>query len=277
MSAAGAAVRTARALCRVGTRLLPRGRPGVTILAYHLVGAGTGSPVDLPVKVFRRQMEELQEGDSPVVPCREAVAALERGEPLEGDRVVVTFDDAFRNFAEVAYPVLAELGLPATLFVPTGFVDGSCPAPLAGAEHLPAASWQALRDLADGGLVELGSHSRSHPDLRAVQGARLADEIAGSKAVLEDRTGREPVVFCYPRALRSRQAEAAVRASYRGAVVGGGRKSRPGATSPFRMNRVSLRRGMPTSLAPILDAGLVLEEWAAERWRGRRRPGRDVS
>lgn len=260
----------ARTTLRLGTRLVPRDRPGVTVLAYHLVGAGTGSPVDLPVEVFRRQMEELRESGAELVPLTRAVGALEAGAPLERDLVAITFDDAYRNFDEAAYPVLEALRLPATLFVPTDFVDGARPGPLRGAEELPPVPWRRLRELAAGKLVELGSHSRSHPDLRAVPEEALEDEVAGSKAVLRERTGAEPVLFCYPRALRSPRAEAAVARSYRGAVVGGGRKSRPGRTSPLRIQRVSLRRDMPVRLGPVLGAAMVLEEWAAEWLRSRR-------
>lgn len=271
MGRLGPAVGAARRACRLATRLIPRGRPGVTVLAYHLVGAGTDSPVDLPGEHFRSQMEELRKRGAEVVPLSRAVTALEDGARLGRDLVVITFDDAYRNFVERALPTLERLDLPATLFVPTDFVDGTAPGPLSGAEGLPPVPWQRLRELAAGGLVELGSHSRSHPDLRALAGRALEDEVRGSKVVLHERTGVEPVTFCYPRALRSHPAEVAVAASYRGAVVGGGRKNRPGSASPLRMSRVSLRRDMPVALAPILGAGLVLEEWAADRLRGLRR------
>jgi peptidoglycan/xylan/chitin deacetylase (PgdA/CDA1 family) len=36
---------------------------------------------------------------------------------------MVTFDDAYRDFAEIAWPTLQRLGLPVTLFVPTGYPD----------------------------------------------------------------------------------------------------------------------------------------------------------
>ena len=39
--------------------LLPD-RPGVKVLCYHLIGAGTASPVDIPREVFWRQLLELK-------------------------------------------------------------------------------------------------------------------------------------------------------------------------------------------------------------------------
>lgn len=39
--------------------------------------------------------------------------------------VVVTVDDGYRDFYDIGWPVLREQGVPATLFVTTGFVDGT--------------------------------------------------------------------------------------------------------------------------------------------------------
>jgi peptidoglycan/xylan/chitin deacetylase (PgdA/CDA1 family) len=46
-------------------------------------------------------------------------------EPLPSRAVLVTFDDAYRDFAEQAWPRLRQAGVPVTLFVPTGFVDAT--------------------------------------------------------------------------------------------------------------------------------------------------------
>ena len=259
-----------RALVRRLQRAVPGGGGGVTILAYHLVGGGTGSPVDLPEPVFRSQMTELARRDS-ALPLSELVESVARRRRFESPRVVVTFDDGYENFTRRALPVLAELGIPATLFVLTDFVDGTRRGPLRGAADLPPAGWDELRSLREGGLVEIGSHSRSHPDLRRLSDAELAAELEGSAAAIERGTGARPAAFCYPRALRSRRAEAAVARVYRAAVVGGGRTNDPRRVHPHRLGRVSLRRDMPESLGEVLDARVVLEEWIADRVRHLRR------
>lgn len=265
----------ARRLCQRLQLLLPAGRPGVTILAYHLVGAGTGSPVDLPEEVFRQQMAELRRSGR-VILLSEALRVLEGSAPLPEDRVAITFDDAFENFDRVARPVLEELELPATLFVPTDFLDGKAPGPLAGAEGLAPVAWSRLRELVRGGLVEVGSHSRSHPDLRALGDEELDREVRGSAETIRERLGVSPEVFCYPRGLTSPRVEARVAAAYRGAVAGGGVKNRPGRARRERLCRVSLRADMPRSLGPVLGSTVVLEEWLANRarlLRPARRPG----
>jgi len=261
--------RVRRAVHRVNARL-PRSREGVVVLTYHLVGAGTGSPVDLPREAFRDQLEELRR-DAVVVSLAEAVEHLAFGEPSWGPLVVLTFDDAYRNFYAEAWPVLRELGLPATLYVPVDFVAGRAAPPIRGTEGIAACSWDELRELAAGGLVTIGSHSLSHPDLRAVRGGRLEAEVRGSKAALEEALGVTVETFCYPRGKVGPAAERLVRQTYSSAVVRGGRRMHAGqGWDPFRLERVPIRRDMGVSFREVLESPVWLEEWAAaklDRWR----------
>ena len=55
--------------------------------------------------------------------ARRGGAALERGS-LPARALAITFDDGYADNATVALPILRRLGLPATFFVATGFLDG---------------------------------------------------------------------------------------------------------------------------------------------------------
>ncbi len=269
----------ARGLLRAAQRLLPAERGGLTVLAYHLIGAGTGSPVDLPAALFRRQLDELAEHARPV-DLASGVAAIGAGrepdDPAAARRpaVAVTFDDAYANFAAHAWPLLAERGIPATLFVPVGFLDGSCPAPIRGTGHLPPIPWSELRELAAAGLA-IGSHTWSHPDLTRLPDAQVRDELRRSRAALEERLGVPVTSFCYPRGLWSRRLEPRVGEVYELAVVGGGGRVRSRGLRPLCIQRVPLRADGPASLIPLLDAPVWLEERVADTVRRHvRRPGR---
>ncbi len=120
-------------------RLLPalqrvRGlfRRDLRVLAYHRVrdlDAGfafdpalvSAAPAD-----FRRQMRYLRDRFHPVS-CREVVAALDGGPALPRDAVLVTFDDGYDDNHAIAFPILRELGVPATFFVATGHIDSGLP------------------------------------------------------------------------------------------------------------------------------------------------------
>lgn len=265
----------ARRILRAAQRLVPPRRGGLTVLAYHLVGGGTDSPVDLPAERFRAQMEDLVRAARPV-DLTAGVAELKdqpSGGPAAGagpdprPAVAVTFDDAYDNFRRHAWPILAELAIPVTLFVPVGFVEGDAPAPIRGTERLPPLSWGALREMVDGGLLTAGSHTWSHAALPALTAGRAGEDLARSRRVLEDRLGRPVPSFAYPRGLWSRRTERVVAEHYELAVTGGGRRVTADTLRPLRVPRIPVRRDGPDSLLPVLDAAVWLEEWAADRAR----------
>lgn len=258
-----------RRLVRAVQSLLPPtgNLRGTTVFAYHLVGAGTDSPVDLPRKTFQRQMVELAE-IAEVVPLADAVRDPEGRGHLR-PQVALTFDDAYVNFYDTVWPVLRKLDLPATLFVPVGFVEGTSPAPITGTADLAPCSWSQLDELSregGNGSFKIGSHTWSHPDLTTLEEPRIREELSDSHRRLEDRLGRRVTAFCYPRARWNRRVETLVAEIYELAVVGGGARLRR-RTPRLRVPRISIRRDMPGSLAGLLRHPVWLEEWIADHIR----------
>jgi peptidoglycan/xylan/chitin deacetylase (PgdA/CDA1 family) len=56
-----------------------------------------------------------------VVSAQEVLDVFQKGTTLPPHSVMVTFDDAYRGFAENAWPIMKRYKLPVTLFVPTAF------------------------------------------------------------------------------------------------------------------------------------------------------------
>ena len=92
------------------------------ILMYHSISSGRPDPWDLCVDpdLFAEQLQMLPDRFR-VVSLAELRRALAAGEPLSRT-VVITFDDGYRDNLVVAKPLLEEHGLPATVFVTTGYV-----------------------------------------------------------------------------------------------------------------------------------------------------------
>ena len=61
-----------------------------------------------------------------------------------------------------------------------------------------ALSQEDVRALGNGKLVELGAHTITHASLRLLSNSQQMDEIAGSKAQLENIIGRPVTSFSYP-------------------------------------------------------------------------------
>jgi peptidoglycan/xylan/chitin deacetylase (PgdA/CDA1 family) len=98
------------------------------ILAYHRVGELRDTPavdsrsISATREGFARQMEHLTRFYQ-VVSMPEVLQAFEKGTPLPKRAVLITFDDAYADFVDIAWPILQQFRLPATLFVPTAYPD----------------------------------------------------------------------------------------------------------------------------------------------------------
>ena len=255
-----------RKAVRLGQPFVRRESGGVAILTYHLVGAGTQSPVDVPLDSFRQQLSELREY-AQVCSLADALAHLEAGTVSERPLLVITFDDGFDNFRTTAWPILNELRLPCILYVPVGFVEGTSGTPLTGAAGLGPIEWSALHSLSSDPLLTVGSHGCRHHDLRRLSIDDLRDDLRRSRDLLQDRIHRPVLDFCYPQAKWSHAVEVEVQSVYRTAVVAGGRRNFAGRFHPLRLGRIPVRRDMPVRLAPVVQSTVWLEEWAASHAR----------
>jgi peptidoglycan/xylan/chitin deacetylase (PgdA/CDA1 family) len=103
---------------------------------YHRIGDDGRDPWYLRVdpRRFDEQLELLCERYRPVT-LQEMVVAATAGEVPPG-AVAVTFDDGYEDFFTAATPVLERRGMPATLFVATGFVQHQRPFPWEQLEEL---------------------------------------------------------------------------------------------------------------------------------------------
>jgi peptidoglycan/xylan/chitin deacetylase (PgdA/CDA1 family) len=187
-----------------------------------------------------------------VVPLAKVFETLRSGQEMPPRTVAVTFDDCYRD-NHFAARVLDEHDLPATFFVPTGFVGTDRAFPWdRGLPPMPNLSWDDVRDMAAMGH-EIGSHTITHPDLGVASYEEARREIFDSKAILEERLSLPVRWFAYPfggrNNLRPEAAALVEEAGYEGCLSGYGGFVRPGADS----------RLLPRDAAPCYQGLLNLE------------------
>lgn len=102
------------------------------VLAFHGLRADEGDAgvgdtgLHLRISVFKALCGHLAR-DYEVMKLGEMAEILETGGKLPQRAVALTFDDGYASNYELGYPVMKELGLPATIFLATGFLDGDAP------------------------------------------------------------------------------------------------------------------------------------------------------
>jgi len=250
---------SAASLYYAGLRLLGlpaatrRLRNAAVALCYHNVvseelAALAGTGLHITQAQFRDQMEWLA-GHYTVIPVREVVARMRAGKPLRRT-ATVTFDDAYCGVFDYASPILAELRLPATVFVVTDAAAnrepfwwdhpvaaqmtgtptsrrwlgdlrgdgqlilqnlGITPAPNVLPVTRPA-SWDVIRAAARGD-VDLGVHSATHRALPRLTDEELRAEIVGSRETLALRSGVTAELFAYPYGLWDQRVRNAIKAA----------------------------------------------------------------
>lgn len=228
-------------------------RPGLRILTYHAVG----TPIEGDVRFLYNMAPRRFEAHMRYL-AKHLAGQLVPLAPLEPRddklRIAVTFDDGYGDNLAVAAPLMVELGIPFTVFVCTGAVTERKPGFLGP---------EAVRELARLPGAAIGSHSVNHPRLTACDERRLKEELAGSKAYLQDLLGSEVDAFAYPHGdVNSRVRDATESMGYR-----------IGASTRFDINHAARDPLLLCRTDIWADDGIPIFEqklrgdWDWNRWR----------
>jgi peptidoglycan/xylan/chitin deacetylase (PgdA/CDA1 family) len=122
----------ARAFGRLGVlglleRAVAAWRPGLVVLTYHRIAEPGAEPFYDPVisatpESFQAQIEWLR-SHVRILTLDELVTWFDTGSSGREPVAMVTFDDGYRDNFDVAVPILRAGNVPATFFIPTGFLD----------------------------------------------------------------------------------------------------------------------------------------------------------
>ncbi len=130
---------------------------------------------------------------------------LAAGEALPEKAVMLTFDDGYRSNYELAYPLLQEFQAKAVISIIVKNVDDQKSAFL---------TWDMCREMANSGLVEIGSHTYASHDeneygIKRLQGesreeyeARIFPDLQSSIDLIEENLGGVPRFFAYPNGVK---------------------------------------------------------------------------
>ena len=204
-----------------------------------------------------------------VITLGELLERLQRGADISR-RLVITFDDGYRDNYEFAAPELRKRGLPACYFIVTGYVGADQSAERDARRSIRSEwmNWDQVRSLLEQGF-ELGAHTITHPDCGHIAGTEATWEIAGSKERLEAQVGAPVRYFAYPFG-RAHQMTDENRSIVRNAGFSCCLSAHGGVVSatddPFRLNRAPIHTWY---LSPYQFGFEAIQLWLSNPRRGR--------
>lgn len=182
------------------------------VLMYH----GFGGERDRYVArrgAFRLQLLALRLLRYRPIVFGELVRALRESDFPPPRAVVITIDDGYRDNLEVAAPLLARHGFPATIFLVSQRLgdanDWDDEPPIGGRPLMTAAEALEMRAMGH----ELGAHTRTHCWLTEAGDEEVVEQIGGSRRDLEAELGIEVTGLAYPYGRHDERAVAAAGAA----------------------------------------------------------------
>lgn len=187
------------------SRSMRRGRGCIHFPYYHHVFDDERRDFGRHLRYFRQYGEFLS--------LDETIDILERGERLDGNYFCLTFDDGFRNCLSNALPLLVEQSCPATFYVPTAYINQDLATAWQRAQQWTAftqpvefLTWDDCREMMAAGMT-IGAHTHSHSRLKELGDDQVREEMAVSKARIEEELRTPCLHFCCPWGIPGRDFE----------------------------------------------------------------------
>jgi peptidoglycan/xylan/chitin deacetylase (PgdA/CDA1 family) len=170
------------------------------ILMYHEVTKDKPADIHAVSEAqFRSQMSWLREAGFTTVGLSHLLSASTGGAShgLPANGLVITFDDGYRDNYTTAWPILAEYGLSATIFLVAGRMGLTSDWRAGALSQSPLLSWAEAREMAKAG-IGLGSHTVSHSDLASLDLPGADRELREARDLIEQALGRSVDSLAYP-------------------------------------------------------------------------------
>lgn len=182
---------------RAGKTAPGQPRAALPVLTFHALD-DVGDAIGFPPALFRAGLAALAARGWRSEPLAALAGRIRDGAVFPPRALALTFDDGYQTVYTEAFPVLADLGMTATVFLCTGGAAGAPPGaglpPLGGRRML---TWNQIREMHRSG-ISFGAHTLTHPDLTRLDPAAVETELRESRARIEDVLGAPVRAFAYP-------------------------------------------------------------------------------
>lgn len=171
------------------------------VLMYHHVEPEENAKLykrtglNVPPATFRKQMEYLNSKGYVSVTPADLANFFDSGSPLPAKPVLLTFDDGYVDIGDEAFPIMRELNIKGTLYIPTGLM-----------ENFDYLTWAKIDEMKASGVFNFGNHTWSHRNVAANK-ETVTKEITTADTQLSDHGINGLKTFAYPYGIDATFAE----------------------------------------------------------------------
>lgn len=202
---------------------------GVTVINYHSFDDYQEiSNINISKTLFRMQLKMLKDNGYTVISEQQLIAYLQGHGRIPEKSIFLTIDDGYESVYTIAYPILKEMGMQASLFVivkdmETGLRKG-----------VPMLKWSQLKEMSDSNVINVGNHTydlhwRGNNDSPKYEGmifnqtkegqpltneARqqmIIEDVIKGRELIEQNIGKKTTSFAYPYGAYDAIAERAIK------------------------------------------------------------------
>ena len=202
---------------------------GVTIINYHAFGNHQQiAHINTSKARFREQLMMLKQSGYTSISESQLKAYLQGHGRIPEKSVYLTIDDGYESVYTIAYPILKELGMQATLFVIVKDIE------IGSRKGVPMLNWSQIKEMADSNVMKIGNHTydlhwrgnNDSPKYEAVllnqtkEGQLLTNEarqqlivedVLKAKQLIEQQISKQTTSFAFPYGAYDRFAEQAIK------------------------------------------------------------------
>ena len=161
------------------------GDEGILSIMYHRFDENKYPSTNIKMDVFLKQIELIKDLNYDFIHPADFQKNFDI--PNKKKKILLTVDDAFQSFYDVAWPYLKENKIPFILFVSTEPVG-----------NIGYMTWDQIKEVDKESFTVIGHHSHSHEYLIDKSNQDFIKDLNKANVIFNNKIGYVPELFSYP-------------------------------------------------------------------------------
>ncbi len=158
---------------------------GVLSIMYHRFNESKYPSTNIQMSIFLKQIQLIKDLNYQFIHPKDFQKNFSI--PKKQKKILLTIDDGFKSFYEVAWPFLKKNKIPFILFVSTE--------PVGNNGYM---TWDEIKEIEESSFATIGHHSHSHEYLIDKSDKEFIEDMEQANIIFKEKIGYIPSLFSYP-------------------------------------------------------------------------------